>query len=62
MEGGKYNIEEAIFWRDSFRQGWPKRWAQGCRKLGGKLRFVYFVQAGQRNFLPSFSHNLGPTF
>ena len=26
------------------------------------MRFVYPVQAGERNFFTSFSHNLGPTF
>ena len=26
------------------------------------LRFVYLVQAGERNFFTSFTHNLGPTF
>ena len=27
-----------------------------------KLRCVYLLQAGERNFFISFSHNLGPTF
>ena len=34
----------------------------GCVKLGEKLRFVYLLQAGERNFFTPYSHNLGRFF
>ena len=43
-------------------QGCSKRWAPGCVNFGEKLRFVYLLLAGNRNFFTSFSHNLGSIF
>ena len=43
-------------------QGISKRRTPGCVKYGEKMVFVYLLQAGERNFLILFSHNLGPIF
>ena len=39
-------------------QGTSKERFPGCVKFGGKLRFVYLLQAGERNFFTPYSHNL----
>ena len=43
-------------------QGCTKRLFPGCVKLDEKLRFVYLLQAGERNFFTPFSYNLGSAF
>ena len=40
-------------------QGISNRWAPGCVKLGEEVALFYPLQAGERNFFISFSHNMG---